>query len=438
MELNHTHYAGASSWVPSANLAGHDFPIQNLPFAMFRRAGTAEAYRPGIAIGAEIVDLGRLLPSGRLTGAAKTAAAAAVAGPLLNALLGLDLHHWSALRSAVFELLSSTAAADTIATVRDTLVPAEGAEFAVPTTVGDYTDFYTSLHHAVNIGKLFGIEKPSPNFYAQPIAYHGRSSTVVTSGTGVRRPRGFIPRAGQPPAFAACEKLDYELELGVFIGGENAVGAAVPIQQAESRIFGLCLLNDWSARDIQAWEMHPLGPFNAKNFATTISPWIVTLEALAPFRSALRQEGREFALAPHLSSPEVLGAGAIDVSLEVSLQTERGLRAQRPPTVLCATSFRHQYWTIAQMVVHHTAGGCRLRAGDLFGTGTVSGPQASEAGAIMELTQGGAHPVAVGDDETRAFLHDGDRVTMRGWCERDGYRRIGFGASSGEILAATA
>jgi fumarylacetoacetase len=307
--------------------------------------------------------------------------------------------------------------------------------------IGDYTDFYTSIHHALNIGKLFGIADVSPNFRWLPIAYHGRVSSIGVSGQGVRRPMGQVkPPSEASPRLAACAWLDYELELGLVIGPGNALGEAVSVAEAEDHLFGVCLLNDWSARDIQGWEMAPLGPFQAKNFATTVSPWIVTLDALAPYRCPWTRAPGEPEPLPYLDDAQIRAAGGLDIRLEVALESAARRAAGLGPVPLTATSFRHQYWTPAQMLAHHTVGGCNLQPGDLIGSGTISGPAAAEAGAMMELTQAGRAPLRLagpdGSVEERSFLADGDAVIFRGHCEAPGRARIGFGECRGTVLPA--
>jgi fumarylacetoacetase len=307
--------------------------------------------------------------------------------------------------------------------------------------IGDYSDFYTSIHHALNIGKLFGIPDVSPNFRWLPIAYHGRVSSIGVSCQAVRRPRGQLrPPGAETPVHAPCAWLDYELELGLVVGAANPLGEAVPIGRAEQHLFGICLLNDWSARDIQGWEMAPLGPFLAKNFATTVSPWIVTLEALAPYRCAFERAAGEPEPLPHLIDDTQRARGGFDIRLSVALESAARRAAGLPAVPLTETSFRHQYWTPAQMLTHHTEGGCNLQVGDLLGSGTISGPTAAEAGAMMELTQAGRQPLqlpgAQGDTESRGFLADGDTVIFRGWCEAPGRARIGFGECRGTVLPA--
>jgi fumarylacetoacetase len=434
MPLDKTNDPQLKSWVGAANLPRSDFPIQNLPFAVFRRRASDEPFRGGIAIGDQVLDL-RLL-SGEAGGWDPDARAAVLsaAGPVLNGLMELGPAAWRALRNAVFDGLLE--GSDRRAAFERCLVLESRVEYALPAVIGDFTDFYSSIHHATAVGRLFRPDNPLlPNYKWLPIGYHGRSSSIGLSGLEIRRPWGQILPAGRTePEFAPSARLDYELELGVFIGNGNPLGTPVTIEDAETHVFGLCLLNDWSARDIQAFEYQPLGPFLAKNFATTISPWIVTLQALAPFRTPHARGPDDPVLPSYLRSSAIDAAGGIDIRLEVDLATSSMRAGGEPPQRLCTTSFRHSYWTVAQLVAHHTVNGCNLRPGDLLGTGTQSGPAEGEAGSLLELSGGGKRPIAVGSRETRAFLQDGDTVTLRGWCEKSGAARVGFGAASGLIL----
>lgn len=433
--LNETHNPALHSWVASANVAGTDFPIQNLPFAVFRRKGPGEAFRGGVAIGDQIVDQAALAQSGVLTGEA-AAAAQAGAQDKLNALMALGTSAWSALRLALSRALREGSADQ--AALLACLVPQAEAEYDVPARIGDYTDFYTSLYHATNIGKQFRPDNPLlPNYKWVPIGYHGRASSIGISGQQFRRPVGqTMPPGATEPSFGPCKRLDIELELGIFIGSGNALGDAVEITVAEDHVFGICLLNDWSARDIQGWEYQPLGPFLAKNFASTVSPWVVTLEALAPYRVPFtRAEGDPQPMA-YLDSPANRSGGAFDIQLQVGLQTPQMREAGQADASICRTSYRHAYWTVAQMVTHHTVNGCNLQPGDLLGSGTLSGPTLDQAGALIELTTGGKNPIALPSGEQRTWLEDGDSVVLRGWCEREGAARIGFGECVGTVLPA--
>jgi fumarylacetoacetase len=421
--------------VASANLAFADFPIQNLPFGIFRRRESAEAFRGGVAIGDQIVDLAALAGTPVFTGDAARALSAA-GRPSLNALMQLGRSAWSALRSALFDGLRENSALQS--RIAGCLVPQAEAQFALPAQIGDYTDFYASIYHATAVGRLFRPDNPlTSNYRWTPIAYHGRASSIGVSEQLVHRPMGqSLPKGAVRPAFGPSRRLDYELEVGIFVGTGNAQGTAIPVGAAEEHVFGLCLLNDWSARDLQAWESQPLGPFLGKNFATTISPWIVTLEALAPFRLPLDRAATDPQPLPYLDSPAVRGAGAIDMELAAYLETAVMRAAGFAPQQLARSNFKHAYWTIAQMVAHHTVGGCNLRTGDLIGSGTQSGPDPEQAGSLLELTAGGAQEIALVSGERRKFLEDGDRVILRGWCERPGFVRIGFGEAAGHVLSA--
>ena len=435
--LNATHDPSARSWVASAQAEGTDFPIQNLPYAVFRRRGEdATRWRVGVAIGDQIVDLRAVAARAPWHGQAAQALQAAAADSRLNALMALGPEAASALRRALFDALREGSAQQAV-TVAD-LVPQAEAEYDVPARIGDYTDFYTSIHHATNIGRQFRPDQPLlPNYQWVPIGYHGRASSVVVSGQGFRRPVGqSMPPGASQPQFGASRRLDIELELGVFIGAGNALGEPVPLDVAEDHVFGLCLLNDWSARDLQGWEYQPLGPFLSKNFATTVSPWVVTMEALAPYRTAWDRPQDHPQPLPYLESAHNRAAGAFDIQLQVDLSTPRMRSAGVADATVCRTSYRHAYWTLAQMVTHHTVNGCNLQPGDLLGTGTLSGPTLDQAGALIELTMGGKQPLHLPDGEQRVFLEDGDRVTLRGWCERPGAARIGFGTCAGEVLPA--
>jgi len=435
--LNHTHDANARSWVATANKAGTDFPIQNLPYAVFRRTGSPQPFRGGVAIGDQVLDMAALCARQLLDGLALDAARAA-ALPALNDFFALGAVAWRALRQAVFALLRDDAPAATVQAVRECLVPQAEVEYTVPARIGDYTDFYTSIDHALNISRLMNPEGDvTPNFRWIPTAYHGRVSTIGISGQRFHRPMGQTMAPGaKAPTYHACARLDYELELGIWIGEGNAAGEAIPLERAEEHIFGICLLNDWSARDIQFWEMAPLGPFLAKNFATTISPWIVTMEALAPYRLAWTRPANEPQPLGYLEGPANRESGAIDIRLEVWLESEKARNEGSGPSRLSRTNFRHQYWSVAQMVAHHTVGGCSLNPGDLLGSGTISGPGPGEAGAIIELTRAAQDPVTLASGEQRGFLEDGDAVLLRGWCEKPGHARIGFGESRGMVLPA--
>jgi fumarylacetoacetase len=432
--LNATHDLHARSWLASAHAAGSDFPIQNLPFAIFRRTD-AEGYRGGVAIGDSIIDLAALAQA-KPFAAFAAAALDAASQSSLNALMQLGPEYWSALRRALFEALLQGSQLQAV--LAACLVPQREARYAVPAHIGDYTDFFISIHHATAVGRLFRPDNPLlPNYKWVPIGYHGRSSSIGISGQSFPRPIGQRFAAGAAaPTVGPSQRLDYELEMGIFIGGGNPLGRPITISDAEPHIFGLCLLNDWSARDIQAWEYQPLGPFLARSFATTISPWIVTLEALAPFRVPFTRPPEDPQPLPYLDSASNRDHGAIDIGLEVLLETARMRAAGLPAQRLSATSFKHSYWTLPQLVAHHTLNGCNLRAGDLFGSGTQSGPTPAEAGSLLELSAGGSKRLSIGPTETRTFLEDGDTVIFRGRCERPGHVGIGFGELHGRVLPA--
>jgi len=433
--INATHDPGLKSWVAAANAPYTDFPIQNLPFACFRRAGAGEDFRGGAAIGDQILDLGALHSLGLFEGAAAQALAACAA-PALNSLMAQGLQACTALRAALSAALRS--ASPLASRLAPLLVPQRAAEYRVAADIGNFTDFYASLHHATAVGRLFRPDNPLlPNYKWVPIAYHGRASSVRVSGFDFPRPVAqLMPAGAATPQLGPSRRLDYELEVGIFVGRGNQLGTPVPLEEAEAHIFGLCLLNDWSARDIQAWEYQPLGPFLAKNFATTVSPWVVTLEALAPFRVPFTRPAAEPAPLPYLDGAQLRAQGSIDLRLEVWLESARmrstGMTAQR----LSGSSFRDSWWTVAQMLTHHTVNGCNLVPGDLIGSGTQSGAQPQEAGSLLELTVGGRQSLRLVSGEERTFLEDGDRVSLRGWCERPGWVRIGFGEAVGTVLPA--
>lgn len=438
--LNETHDPLLRSWVTSANSPGGDFPIQNLPFGLFRRSGSQEPLRCGVAIGDQILDLCAAVASGELplSSEAHEAARSALVGQgALNALMAAGPLVWSALRLGLSRSLRAGAGQQ--AQLRRWLLPVAEAELAVPAHIGDYTDFYTSIYHATTVGRLFRPNQPLlPNYQWIPIGYHGRSSSIGISGQQFARPWGQqAPMEGTaPPTLGPSLRLDYELELGIFIGAGNPPGSCISVDQADAHVFGVCLLNDWSARDLQTWESQPLGPFLAKNFATTISPWIVTLEALEPYRSPWTRAASDPQPLPYLDAPSLRERGAIDIELQVQLQTDTMRRSGQPPLALSLSNFRDCYWSVAQMIAHHTINGCNLRPGDLLGSGTQSGPQPEAAGSLLELTRGGRERLRLPNGEQRGFLEDGDTIILRGWCERAGAARIGLGEAVGRVLPA--
>jgi fumarylacetoacetase len=437
--INETHDPNLKSWVESANDPNTDFPIQNLPFCVFKHKDVANRSL-GVGIGNYVLDLSFVnLPTflkQRLPGTV-------TAGNLFNSLMMLNREILSALRKRVSELLQAEnfEIRNVEGLVERILVPMDEAELLIPASIGDYTDFYASVYHATNIGKMFRPDQPlMPNYKWIPIGYHGRASSIIVNGTPIRRPAGQTKDDNaEAPAFGPSKVLDYELEVGFFIGPGNEQGQPVTITEAEDHIFGLCLVNDWSARDIQRWEYQPLGPFLSKSFATTISPWIVTMEALAPFRApAFQRPAGDPEPLPYLDSPENRERGGFDIKLEVLISTEQMREQGIAPHRLSRSNTRDLYWTFAQMLAHHTSNGCNLRPGDLIASGTVSGATKDSLGCLIELTQRGAEPVNLPTGEVRRFLQDGDEVILRGYCDREGFRRIGFGECRGIVAPAVA
>jgi len=440
--INETHDPAVKSWVESANRAGGDFPVQNLPFGIGRRRGSSESPRVFVAIGDFALDVSGARSDGLLGGLPAPVAQAGEASSL-NKLMALGQPAWSAVRRELHSLLRADGArgAGNRDVARKRLLPLADAELFVPAEIGDYTDFYASIHHAANVGSLFRPDNPLlPNYKWVPVAYHGRASSIVVSGRPVNRPSGQARiNPAEPVQYGPTKRLDYELEVGFYVGPGNALGTPIPIGDAESHIFGLCLVNDWSARDMQAWEYQPLGPFLAKNFCTTVSPWVVTLEALAPFRvpAFVRRQSDPTPL-PYLFSAQDQEQGGVDLTLEVWLRSQR-MRQQGSEAVrLSSGNFREMYWTIAQMLAHHTSNGCNLRPGDLLASGTVSGPMEQSRGCLLELTGGGAEPIDLPGGEKRQFLEDGDEIILRGSCQSSEFVRIGFGECRGMVQAATA
>lgn len=437
--LNLTHDPHAISWLASAN--GSDFPIQNLPYGRFR-ARHAQALRCGVAVGDRVLDIEHLATQTQWLRApgvdtALATQAAQAAGRDLRELMRMGQAAWHALRVALFLALRSDASAAVQQEVTASLHALSDVELATAVQVGEYTDFYTSYYHARNVGIAVGRGADvAPNFFWMPIAYHGRASSLGVN-SAFHRPMGQAMAPGQQqPVYGPCQRLDYELEMAIYVGQDNAWGQPVSMAQAESHIFGMGLLNDWSARDIQFWEMAPLGPFQGKNFATSLSPWIVTMEALAPFRLPFARDAAHPQPLAYLDGDDLRAHGGLDVNLSVSLQTAQMRSQGHQAEEISRTNFRHQHWCVSQMVVQHTVGGCNLHAGDVLGTGTISGPTPEEAGAIIELAQAGQKPIALASGEQRAFLSDGDAVVLRGRCERAGAVGIGFGECTGVVLPA--
>lgn len=427
--------AHSRSWVDSAN--GHaDFPLQNLPLGVFSLGDSPK--RGGVAIGDSIFDLQAALAAGFFNDAARVAAEAA-SRDQLNDFFALGAPGRQALRAELLHLLDERSPQRAnLQAMADTLLhPMSECRMHMPARVGDYTDFYVGIHHATNVGKLFRPDNPLlPNYKYVPIAYHGRASTLCVSGTPIRRPNGqTLPPDQEVPQFGPCKRLDYELEMGVWVGPGNSDGEPIAIADAAQHVAGLCLLNDWSARDLQAWEYQPLGPFLSKSFATTISPWVVTAEALAPFRSpqAARPQGDPQPLAYLWDEADQQG-GALDIELEVLLLTQQMKEQGRPAYLLSNSNTLNMYWTVAQMLTHHSVNGCKLQPGDLLGTGTLSGPQAGQLGSLLEMTDGGKVAIELPGGEARRFLKEGDQVILRARCHREGQVSIGFGECRGVVL----
>jgi len=443
--IDASHDPALQSWVESANEADTDFPLQNLPFGRYRaidrlRDGETDfnsdltqdstnertqpdvPWRIGVAIGNQVLDL---QTSGLFD------------SQDMQRLMALSADARRALRAALSQGLQMGSAQ--AAAWRAALLPMDQVELGLPCEIGDYTDFYIGIHHATAVGKIFRPDNPLlPNYKWLPIGYHGRASSVMASGQDFVRPWGQIkgPDDAQP-RLAPTQRLDFELELGIFIGAGNALGTPIGIEQAEDHVFGLTLFNDWSARDVQPWEYQPLGPFLAKNFASTVSPWMVTLEALAPFRQPFTRPDGDPQPLPYLDSAANRAAGALDVQLEVWLQTAQArARGSEGECISRSPAAQAAYWTIAQLVTHHTVGGCNLRPGDLLGSGTLSGPLPEQAGSMLELTAAGRQPLVLAQGEERRFVLDGDRVILRGRCSASGRRSIGFGSCSATVLPA--
>jgi fumarylacetoacetase len=432
--MNATHDPQRQSWVAGANRPGAAFPIQNLPFGVFERAAQAAI---GVAIGDQVLDLRACCAAGLLA-SLPAEAREACAAATLNPLMAAGPECWSPLRILLSDLLRAdhpNMSAHQRAMAPHLCAMAQ-ATMLKPACIGNYTDFYASIYHATNVGRLFRPDNPLlPNYKYVPIGYHGRASSIVMSGSTVKRPAGqILPAPGTPPHFAPSQALDYEIEAGFFIGPGNKQGDTIAIDRAASHLFGVCLLNDWTARDIQAWEYQPLGPFLAKSFATTISPWVITMEALAPFRTPAFARAPEDPLPlPYLYSEQDSQQGGIDLVLEVYLSSARMRATGCEAVQLSRGNLGHLYWTVAQLLTHHAGNGCNLQPGDLLGSGTVSGPTDKSRGCLLELTRRGAEPLTLPTGEQRGFLADGDEITFRGYCERAGFASIGLGECSGII-----
>jgi fumarylacetoacetase len=422
------------SWVESANVTSSDFPLQNLPFGVFRKGDGPPTI--GVAIGDRVIDARACARAGLLPGVPADVRET-LGAAVLNDLMALGRPAVRAVRDAVMELLGAGNGAAS-RRADDFLVRAADVEMLLPARIGDYSDFYASIHHATNVGSMFRPDNPLlPNYKHVPIGYHGRASSIVVSGSDIRRPKGQTRDGAEgDPVFGLSRRMDYELEIGVYVGSGNALGTPIQIAEAEQHLWGVCLVNDWSARDLQTWEYQPLGPFLAKSFATTVSPWVVTLDALEPYRVAAtkRAVGDPRPL-PYLTHAADALRGGIDLTLEVWLQShimrERGLE----PMLVSRGSFAEMYWTLAQMLTHHASNGCNLRSGDLLASGTVSGPTVESRGCLLERAWRGTEPIELPDGERRAFLEDGDEVILRGYAHRDGVARIGLGECRGRVTS---
>jgi len=436
--INETHDPNLRSWVESANDPATDFPIQNLPFCIFGSDEVDDEIHIGVGIGDKVLNLDGCFDDGLLQAVDPESLGGQRVWSLLDGVMGASAEERHDLRKLVSDILRTDS--KTAATAKGHLIARSACVFEdAPVVSLDYTDFYCSIYHATNVGSMFRPDNPlMPNYKYVPIGYHGRASSIVVSGTDVRRPHGQNRSdAEKPPVFIPCKNLDYEMELGFFVGRGNELGTPISISEAEEHIFGVCLVNDWSARDIQAWEYQPLGPFLAKNFATTISPFVVTMEALAPFRTpAFERDPDDPQPLDYLSDEGNRKFGGLDINLEVYIQTEQMRSEKIEPHLLSRSNTKDLYWTIGQMLTHHASGGCNLQTGDLMATGTVSGKEKHERGCLLELTWRGSEPLTLPSGETRRFLEDGDEVIMKGYCEREGFRRIGLGECRGRVLPA--
>lgn len=434
--INDTHRPDRRSWVESANAPRCDFPIQNLPFGVFRDWEGDDSPRVGVAIGDYVLDV-TALRAGLFEGQAKRAVEACTE-PTLNVLMELGPEPLGALRARLVHLLDANAPDATAnrKAVEPALTPMREVEMLLPADIGDYTDFYASIQHATNVGSMFRPDNPLlPNYKHVPIGYHGRASSIVVSGAPVKRPSGQTKADdAEAPSFGPTKMLDYEVEIGAFIGRGNSLGETISVALSREHLFGLCLVNDWSARDIQKWEYQPLGPFLAKNFATSVSPWVITMEALEPFRApaATRADGDPAPL-PYLSDEGDQGAGNFAITIETYLETTKMREAKLPPFLVSKGNFAGMYWTFAQMLAHHASNGCNLRPGDLIASGTVSGESRDTAGCLLERTWRGTEPLALPSGESRRFLENGDTVVICAFCEKNGATRIGFGECRGTI-----
>lgn len=436
--LNETHAPERKSWVDTANQDDCDFPIQNLPFGLFSSSGGKPRF--GVAIGDKVLDVARAIDAGFISSGV-LASAKLEELSCLNSILALDPERLSEFRRQVATLLDAQGHnGDKARTQQDKLLIAQSqCELLLPIEIGDFTDFYAGIHHAHTTGSLLRPDNPLPlNYRWAPIASHGRSSSIVVGGGSIRRPNGQLgSRGGMPPSYARSRLLDFEMELGFYIGRGNPLGSPIGIANADDHIAGYCLLNDWSARDVQRWEAVPLGPFLSKSFATSVSPWIVTPDALLPFRTpVMAREPEDPAPLPYLLDATDQSSGGLDIQLSVWFRTEAMIRGNLPAAELGVSNSKYLYWSPAQMVAHQSSGGCNLRPGDLIGSGTISGPGPSQRGSLLEISLGGKRAFSLASGETRAFLEDGDEVTLKARCRREGFAPIGFGACVGRVVPA--
>lgn len=439
-EINETHDPNLKSWVESANDPNTDFPIQNLPLCVVEDESAYSGWDVATIIGDQVLGFERANNVGLFQ---QMEIESVIGVDVTDISHLLDNRYGSAvmlgLRKRLVDILKVDADTEDRKWAEQCLRPVSECRIGYPFSIGDYTDFYCSIYHATNVGSMFRPDNPlMPNYKYVPIGYHGRASSIVISGTDIKRPHGQNRSdAEKPPVFIPCKNLDYEMELGFFVGKGNELGQPIPISEAEEHIFGVCLVNDWSARDIQAWEYQPLGPFLAKNFATTISPYVVTMEALAPFRvPAFERDPEDPQPLDYLSDDNNRKFGGLDINLEVYIQTEKMWAENIEPFLISRSNTKDLYWTIGQMLTHHASNGCNLQTGDLMATGTVSGKEKDERGCLLERTWRGTEPLELPSGEQRRFLEDGDEVIMKGYCEREGFRRIGLGECRGRILPA--
>ncbi|MCC7306838.1 MAG: fumarylacetoacetase [Acidobacteria bacterium] len=437
--INETHDPNLRSWVESANDPNTDFPIQNLPFCVFfDDIKEHKEIQIGVLIGDQVLNVDFCFEDGLFDGSYHEFLGSRRMWSGLDGLMDFPIYRRTELRKRICEILSQRF--DKQSVVQKHLSNRTDCMFEdTPAVIGDYTDFYCSIYHATNVGSMFRPDNPlMPNYKYVPIGYHGRASSIVISGTDIKRPYGQNRSdVEKPPVFIPAKNLDYEMELGFFVGQGNDLGTPIPIGEAEEHIFGVCLVNDWSARDIQAWEYQPLGPFLAKNFATTISPYVVTMEALAPFRTpAFERDPDDPQPLDYLNDRQNQKFGGLDINLEVYIQTEKMRDEKIEPHRLSRSNTKDLYWTVGQMLTHHASNGCNLQTGDLMATGTVSGKEKDERGCLLERTWRGTEPLELPSGEQRRFLEDGDEIIMKGFCEREGFRRIGLGECRGRIIPA--